>query len=90
MGREQLLVPGAFDALRRKVARSRRRRETVPCGLCGQLQTPEGHDACLGTLPGVKFACCGHGREEGYVVFETGQTIRGYFEHVRRKRPGPS
>jgi hypothetical protein len=32
-----------------------------PCGYCGKPNTPEGHDACLGTLPGVMNACCGHG-----------------------------
>lgn len=32
-----------------------------PCTRCGQKSTPEGHDACIGTLPGVMNACCGHG-----------------------------
>lgn len=31
------------------------------CGHCGLPDTPEGHDACLGTLPSVANACCGHG-----------------------------
>lgn len=31
------------------------------CALCGQGETPEGHDFCLGTLPKVTNACCGHG-----------------------------
>jgi hypothetical protein len=86
MGRELLLGSDGFADLRRKAERLRRRRETAPCELCGQLPTPEGHDACLGTLPGVKFACCGHGKGPGYVVFETGHTIRGYFDHAPRKR----
>ena len=39
-----------------------------PCGHCGRVQTEEGHDGCLGTLPGVKNACCGHGiEEEAYI-----------------------
>jgi hypothetical protein len=76
----------AFAALRRKAARTRRRRETEPCRLCGQLPTPEGHDACLGTLPGVRAACCGHGKTEGYVMFDSGLMIRGTFEHTPRKR----
>ena len=50
-----------------------------PCKRCGKEPTLEGHDACLGELPGVKFACCGHGKE-GYVVFENGVVIKGYFE----------
>ncbi len=32
-----------------------------PCGHCGKFPTVDGHDACLGTLPGVRNACCGHG-----------------------------
>jgi hypothetical protein len=31
------------------------------CGHCGLPNGAEGHDACLGTLPGVRNACCGHG-----------------------------
>ncbi len=38
------------------------------CGKCGQKDTPEGHDACLGTIPGVMNACCGHGNDgEAYI-----------------------
>ena len=40
------------------------------CGYCGKDNTPEGHDGCLGTLPGLMNACCGHGIESGtYVQF---------------------
>jgi hypothetical protein len=39
-----------------------------PCARCGRPPTPEGHDACLGTLEGAESACCGHGVEAGYVV----------------------
>ncbi len=41
-----------------------------PCKKCGKMPTTEGHDACLGTLDKVKFACCGHGVEEGYEIRE--------------------
>lgn len=42
-----------------------------PCGHCGKGDTPEGHDACLGTLLGVANACCGHGRaNEAYIQME--------------------
>ena len=34
------------------------------CGHCGLENTPEGHDGCLGTLPNVMNACCGHGDTE--------------------------
>ncbi len=41
-----------------------------PCGHCGRAPTPEGHDACLGALPGgVDSACCGHGHGEPWVRF---------------------
>lgn len=33
-------------------------------------------DGCLGRLPGVNFACCGHGKENGYISFENGTVIR--------------
>jgi len=38
------------------------------CKRCGQPPTSEGHDACLGHLDGVAFACCGHGVEPGYTI----------------------
>jgi len=50
-----------------------------PCGHCGKHETAEGHDACLGTLPGVSNACCGHGvRSESFISFENGITVRGF------------
>ena len=49
-----------------------------PCGHCGRARTAEGHDGCLGTLPGVMNACCGHGIEgEAYIQFWTGARIAG-------------
>lgn len=49
-----------------------------PCGHCGGCQTPEGHDGCLGTLPGVMNACCGHGDQaEAYVQHWDGACVRG-------------
>ncbi len=55
-----------------------------PCKRCGKEPTPEGHDACLGELPGVKFACCGHGKE-GYIRFENDIVLRGIFEVDTKK-----
>lgn len=47
------------------------------CDRCKQKGTSRGHDACLGTLPGVRYACCGHGdKRYAYIHFETGETIR--------------
>ncbi len=41
------------------------------CGHCGKPQTPEGHDGCLGTIPGVVNACCGHGdKAAAYVQYQ--------------------
>ncbi len=39
-----------------------------PCVRCGRMPTPEGHDACLGNLVGVKFAYCRHGVEQSYII----------------------
>jgi len=50
------------------------------CTKCGHMQTKREHDYCIANLPGVKNACCGHGIEEGYISFENGITIRGYFK----------
>lgn len=48
------------------------------CGHCGLADTPEGHDGCLGTLPGVMNACCGHGdTAEAYVQYPDGRRIAG-------------
>jgi len=51
-----------------------------PCPKCGKTPTSEGHDACIGNLPGVSYACCGHGNHRGYIQFTNGITIRGNFE----------
>lgn len=32
-----------------------------PCKRCGKRPTLEGYDACLGHIPQVDSACCGHG-----------------------------
>lgn len=49
-----------------------------PCGHCGQPSTLEGHDACVGTLPEITNACCGHGQTTAaYVQFDDGSWIGG-------------
>ena len=46
-----------------------------PCGHCGLPNRPDGHDACLGELPGVMNACCGHGdQRDAYVQLQTRST----------------
>lgn len=50
-----------------------------PCAACSLVRTPEGHDGCLGTLPGVSNACCGHGQpNEAYLQLSDGSDIRGF------------
>ena len=45
--------------------------DSRPCKRCGQMPTKEGHDACLGHIDGVAFACCGHGiADQAYVQYE--------------------
>jgi len=56
----------------------------MKCNVCNLVcteneRTEDGYyaDPCLGVLPGVIFACCGHGKKDyGYVAFENGATIR--------------
>jgi hypothetical protein len=43
--------------------------DSMSCKKCGKMPTNEGYDHCLGKLEGVKHACCGHGVEEGYVIY---------------------
>jgi hypothetical protein len=53
------------------------------CRHCRRQRMPEGYDACLGRLPGVVAACCGHGGSDGYVAFEgSGLVLRGRWDHV--------
>ncbi len=41
-----------------------------PCIRCNKPPTEEGYDACLGYLPGVFSACCGHGISEPILITE--------------------
>ncbi len=52
----------------------------ITCKRCGKRPNKKGHDYCLRNLPGVRFACCGHGEQDGYILFENGVTIRGPFK----------
>ncbi len=50
-----------------------------PCGHCRLPNTPEGHDGCIGHLPGVTNACCGHGEGgSAYIQFFFGLSLRGF------------
>lgn len=62
-----------------------------PCKYCGKYPTKEGYDGCLGYLPNVTSACCGHRIEKPYVVFNNGQykqfenvkELKDYFENKK-------
>lgn len=48
------------------------------CGHCHLPNRQDGHDACIGELPGVKNACCGHGvTSQAYVQYPDGSTENG-------------
>jgi hypothetical protein len=56
--------------------------EVRPCKKCGRVfdGSNKGEpDPCLGLLPGVNNACCGHGvKSEAYIRFENGVTMSGF------------
>lgn len=39
----------------------------MKCDHCRQFRTQAGHDPCIADLPGVRFACCGHGGTDGFM-----------------------
>lgn len=48
------------------------------CGYCGKQNTGEGHDGCIGTIPGAMNACCGHGESgDAYIQYFDKNDIRG-------------
>lgn len=48
------------------------------CGYCNAPNRADGHDSCLGELPKVRNACCGHGIiEEAYVVLSDSKRYEG-------------
>ncbi len=52
-----------------------------PCKRCGAKgPAKNGHDPCIKNLPGVQFACCGHGKGQAYVFLKSGHVIRGWFD----------
>ncbi len=65
--------------------------EMRPCVGCGKTFThDQGEvDPCIGVLPGVDNACCGHGvKEKSFVRFETGVVLRGFdIKYTERWKP---
>lgn len=50
-----------------------------PCKKCGKTFKLNDPDPCWGILPGVEFACCGHGvQSEAYVHFSTGIRLNDF------------
>lgn len=48
------------------------------CGQCKKPKTKEGHDWCLGELPNIMNACCGHGIEsDAYIQFWDSSRVGG-------------
>ncbi len=50
------------------------------CLQCHKMPTAEGYDACLGYLPGVNDACCGHGVHLGYIRWDGAKRMTCYFK----------
>ena len=49
------------------------------CGHCGKNKTVEGYDVCLGTIPNIMNACCGHGEPEwAYIQYWDGSVVQGF------------
>lgn len=49
--------------------------EPFKCPSCRIVVEPGEPDPCLGSLPGVQLACCGHGSGDGYLIFENGVSL---------------
>lgn len=53
--------------------------ESRACIKCGKWSGDGEVDECLGVLPGVDNACCGHGvPDQSYIRFTNGVTVRGF------------
>lgn len=56
-----------------------------PCAKCKEYPNERGDDHCIQNLGKVINACCGHGKNKGYIQFEDGRIIEGYFTIVNPK-----
>lgn len=60
--------------------------DSLACVKCGKVSKGHEPDPCMGNLPGVENACCGHGIEnDAYISFDNGITVRGTFTSVEKK-----
>lgn len=70
-----------------KRGRDTRFGEAGRCDHCGATM-PEGPDACIGLLPGVIEACCGHGIvADAYVTLVSGVVLRGVEARLFMRQP---
>ena len=42
-----------------------------PCAKCNKHPTKEGYDHCIGYIPNVSSACCGHGTHKAILIVGT-------------------
>jgi hypothetical protein len=72
---EAILFPrGGLAKARRAGLKPREVRVETICRVCQVSYVPHyDDDPCIGGLPGVAYACCGHGEKVGgYILFENG------------------
>ena len=63
------------------------RRPTKSCSVCGGPHGDGFPDPCLGELPGVVGACCGHGdRGEAFIGWKGGLVVRGFWIDQKTRR----
>jgi hypothetical protein len=69
--------PGGLTKTRRAGFKPREGHVETVCGVCKRAYMPYYEDdRCIAGLPGVRFACCGHGVGEGYINFDNGVVLR--------------
>jgi len=61
------------------------RDEERNCPRCKAAHDFTDHDHCIANLPGVAYACCGHGVENGYVKLHSGKVIT-FNTHYKREQ----
>lgn len=59
------------------------------CIKCKIMATPFEADPCIGMLPDVKFACCGHGiKGKDYVLMNSGErmSLAEYYKRINNAK----
>ena len=51
--------------------------DSKPCKRCGNFPNKDGSDFCVGNIDGVTSACCGHGVDIPFVMFDDATTVFG-------------